>query len=140
MYTCDTDNKPQKRPGGRHLKPQPAKTLAKPNDSVPLNPPLFKSRKLKNIKSKRKMSNLEKLPTELLGTVFLYCLNVNLPRSSPVIGGKLSSALVYSKALLAAFGPTWMEWHGKNRCEYSEDQSMRSAGDPVLQVGTKTQI
>jgi len=43
---------------------------------------------MKNIKSKRKMSALEKLPTELLEKVFLFAMNIGLALASPVIGGK----------------------------------------------------
>jgi hypothetical protein len=50
------------------------------------------------------MSALEKLPTELLETVFLYCLNLDLPRASPVIGGKLGSEVVYLRTVVSAFG------------------------------------
>ena len=59
---------------------------------------------MKNIKSKRKMSRLEKLPTELLEKVFLYCFNLDLPRASPVIGGKLSSDHIYMRTMIKAFG------------------------------------
>ena len=56
------------------------------------------------------MSLLERLPTELLEEIFLYCMNLDLPRSSPVIGGKLSSEVVYTRTVLAAFENTW-EWY-----------------------------
>jgi hypothetical protein len=58
------------------------------------------------------MSNLEKLPTELLVEIFLYCLNLDLPKSSPVIGGKLTSELTYTRTIIEAFGPTWDEGYG----------------------------
>jgi hypothetical protein len=72
-----------------------------------------KKKALKNLKSKLKMSDLEKLPTELLERVFLYCMNIDLPKSSPIIGAKLSSPTIFGKTLIAAFGPTWEKWHGK---------------------------
>ena len=56
------------------------------------------------------MSLLERLPTELLEEIFLYSMNLDLPRSSPVIGGKLSSEVVYIRTVLAAFENTW-EWY-----------------------------
>lgn len=40
-------------------------------------------------------SKLEQLPTEILEHIFLYSLNVSLPRSSPLIGGKLASQHTY---------------------------------------------
>ncbi|KAG9236068.1 hypothetical protein BJ875DRAFT_457351 [Amylocarpus encephaloides] len=70
-----------------------------------------KKRSLKNLKSRRKMSRLEKLPTEVLELVYLYAMNIDLPRSSPIIGGKLSSESVYHQTILAAFGPTWDRLH-----------------------------
>ena len=60
------------------------------------------------------MSNLEKLPTELLVDIFLYSMNVHLPRSSPVIGGKLTNELVYIRTVIAAFGPTWDAGYGQH--------------------------
>ena len=78
------------------------------------------------------MSALEKLPTELLETVFLYCMNLDLARSSPVIAGKLSSELMYSRTVIAAFGPTWDRWHGQER--HRALQKDVTDADPVLQV------
>ncbi|KIN01490.1 hypothetical protein OIDMADRAFT_19303, partial [Oidiodendron maius Zn] len=75
-------------------------------------------RSLKNIKSKRDMSLLERLPTELLEEIFFYSMNLDLPRSSPVIGGKLSSEVVYIQTVLAAFENTW-EWYYASPPEFS---------------------
>jgi hypothetical protein len=61
------------------------------------------------------MSFLEKLPTELLEKVFLYCMNLELPRASPVIAAKLSSDIVYLHTIISAFGPTWDRWHGRRK-------------------------
>jgi hypothetical protein len=69
-----------------------------------------KKRSLKNLKSKRKMSQLERLPTELLEKVYLFAMNINLPRASPIIGGKLSSEIIYLKTIAAAFNYTWQFW------------------------------
>lgn len=88
------------------------------------------------------MSNLEKLPTELLVDIFLYCMNIDLPRSSPVIGGKLTSELVYTRTVVAAFSPTWEAGYGK-ACpdDYGlsgflgePDTPKRGEGDGALQV------
>ncbi|RAL65989.1 hypothetical protein DID88_005650 [Monilinia fructigena] len=103
----------QKRPRGRPLKLKSSKLMSHISQSLSLAPRESKVRTMKNIKSKRKMSQLEKLPTELLETIFLYCLNLSLPACSPVIGGKLSSETVYSKTIIAAFDPIWDEWYGK---------------------------
>lgn len=71
-----------------------------------------KKRSLKHIKSRRKMSNLEKLPTELMVEIFFHSMNIDLPRSSPVIAGKLTSELVYIRTVIEVFGPTWKEGYG----------------------------
>lgn len=92
----------------------------------------MKKRSLKNLKSRRKMSPLERLPTELLQQIFLYCLNLHLPRSSPVIAGKLSSTSMYHRAIIAAFGPTWSAWHGIKRNRNT--QKDLSGADVALQV------
>ncbi|QSZ36590.1 hypothetical protein DSL72_006470 [Monilinia vaccinii-corymbosi] len=103
----------QKRPRGRPLKPKTSKLMPHMSQSLPSAPREPKVRTMKSIKSKRKMSQLEKLPTELLETIFLYCLNLSLPACSPVIGGKLSSEIVYSKTIIAAFDLIWDGWYGK---------------------------
>ncbi|KAF8859383.1 hypothetical protein BDZ45DRAFT_673336 [Acephala macrosclerotiorum] len=124
-----------KRPSGRPFK------LADPNEesqiaasSEPSSKKL-KKRSMKNMKSRRKMSDLEKLPTEILETVFLFCMNLGLPKSSPIIAAKLSSQTVYNKTILEAFGPTWERWHGRERnwLQKRNAQPGDSEEDPVLQ-------
>jgi hypothetical protein len=101
---------------------------------VPVVPDAKKARSLKHLKSRRKMSLLEKLPTELLETIFLYCLNLALPNSSPIIGAKLSSDATYTKTILVAFDPTWEVYLGRLISPY--DRKMYTPpGDPALQVG-----
>ena len=78
------------------------------------------------------MSDLEKLPTELLEAIFLYCMNLDLARSSPVIAGKLSSELMYSRTVIVAFGPTWDRWHAQERNR--KLQKDLTDADPILQV------
>jgi hypothetical protein len=58
------------------------------------------------------MSPLERLPTELIERIFFFCMNLDLPRSSPVIGGKLSSEVIYLRSVISAFGPTWNDTFG----------------------------
>jgi hypothetical protein len=91
-----------------------------------------KVRSLKNMKSKRDMSSLERLPTELLQEIFLYWVNLDFPRSSPVIGGKLSSELVYTQTILAAFEDTWETYYRTEKSEISVPLS----GNHSLQVRT----
>ena len=45
---------------------------------------------------------LEKLPVELLETIFLHNLNISLPQASPIIGEKLASKHVKSQLVLRA--------------------------------------
>lgn len=97
-----------------------------------------KKKSLKNLKSKRKMSALEKLPTELLQHIFLYCLDLNLPRASPILAGNLSSPSIYSQTIIAAFWPTWDAWHGKDR-NRTVDKDL-SGGDVNLQVSSQLSI
>ncbi|KAE8440571.1 hypothetical protein EG329_007229 [Mollisiaceae sp. DMI_Dod_QoI] len=128
-----------KRPSGRPFK------LSDPNEetlnSASSEPPSKKQKKksLKNIKSRRKMSNLEKLPTEILETVFLFCLNFDLPKASPVIAGKLSSPIVYNKTILASFGPTWERWHTRERSRV-EKRDDAGPEDPEQDPGSQSTI
>lgn len=79
------------------------------------------------------MSQLEKLPVELLEDVFFYCLNVSLPKASPVIAGKLSSSSVYTKIIDIAFQPTWEVCYGMKRTP-NDTNIILAPGDAVLQV------
>ena len=57
----------------------------------------FQTRKAHNL------SNLECLPVELIEKIFLYSLNVNLPRCSPSLKAALSRERVYRVLILLAF-------------------------------------
>jgi hypothetical protein len=107
------------------------KKVSGTSDSRSTAPKKLKTRSLKNIKSRRNMSHLESLPIELLEKVFFYSLNPDLARASPVISGKLSSETVYIRTVLAAFGPTWEEYH---RYKRSVIDPVPSIGDSKLQV------
>lgn len=52
---------------------------------------------------RNKWSILESLPVELIERIFLYSLNVNFPRSSPVLSSAVSSERVYRVLVLLAF-------------------------------------
>ena len=82
------------------------------------------------------MSALEKLPWEVLETIFLHCLNLEMPRASPVIAGKLSSEATFLRAMMAAFGPTWDQYYGDWRIFsfLAPDYDNDNEGDPKLQV------
>ncbi|KAL4967406.1 uncharacterized protein BDV14DRAFT_31199 [Aspergillus stella-maris] len=53
-------------------------------------------------KPRRKLSTLESLPVELVEKIFLYSLNVNLPRCSRSIATAISSERIYRALLLFA--------------------------------------
>lgn len=86
------------------------------------------------------MSKFERLPTELLEKIFLFSMSLDMPNASPVIAGKLSSEIIYSQAILFAFGPTWDRWHGQEKTfkfkgNEQGNTSDVSESDPRLQVG-----
>ena len=54
-------------------------------------------------KPTRKLSQLERLPAELLQEIFLQSLNLNLPRASPVLGSILSSSHIKKLLVFLAF-------------------------------------
>ncbi|KAJ5166323.1 uncharacterized protein N7482_005104 [Penicillium canariense] len=51
----------------------------------------------------RALSMLEALPVEVLEQIFLYSLNLNLPRASPVIAAAVSREQIYSLLIILAF-------------------------------------
>ncbi|KAF4630934.1 hypothetical protein G7Y89_g7204 [Cudoniella acicularis] len=91
-----------------------------------------------------KASPLEKLPTELLREIYFQSMNLNLPRSSLIIGTVLSSETVYNWTILFAFGLTWEKWHSKTRRigddspnDQSELQEFYVADGPLSNVYSK---
>ncbi|RHZ48221.1 uncharacterized protein CDV56_102478 [Aspergillus thermomutatus] len=54
-------------------------------------------------KRRKTLSILETLPVELIETIFLYSLNVNLPRASPSLAAAVSSERIYRLLILLAF-------------------------------------
>ncbi|KAL4917660.1 hypothetical protein BDW62DRAFT_183059 [Aspergillus aurantiobrunneus] len=54
-------------------------------------------------KPRKRLSRLESLPVELIEKIFLYSLNVNLPRCSRSISAAVSSERVYRALTLLAF-------------------------------------
>ncbi len=83
------------------------------------------------------MSLLEKLPTELLERVFQFCLNLDLPRASPVIAAKLSSETVFGWTVMTVFGPTWERWYGRER---RVRKSAPHGGDGVGEDGEDAEL
>ncbi|PYH48144.1 uncharacterized protein BP01DRAFT_389433 [Aspergillus saccharolyticus JOP 1030-1] len=52
------------------------------------------------------VSRLESLPVEIIQTIFLHSLEINLPRASPRLGEALSSATIYIWLIRLAFSST----------------------------------
>lgn len=84
------------------------------------------------------MTSLERLPTELLEKIFLVSLNFNLPRSSPIIGIKLSNQYIYTTTTVAILEPTWRYnyglLYGQEGVASGPPSQGHIAGDPGLQV------
>lgn len=78
------------------------------------------------------MASLEKLPIEILIPIFLFSMNLDLPRASPIIAGKLSSRLTIFEAITNAFSPTWEYYYElfKGFCQAKSPVP----GNPKLQV------
>ena len=83
---------------------QPAGSL-NPGAKIPAKS--RQGRSLKTIKPRRKMSSLEKLPTELLLQIFFYSMNLDLPRASPIIAGKLSDEHTFIRTIMMVFDLSW---------------------------------
>ncbi|KAG6102802.1 hypothetical protein E4U31_003262 [Claviceps sp. LM219 group G6] len=54
--------------------------------------------------------SLQGLPVELLEIIFLYSMNVALPRSSPLLGAKLSGKATLYRVFMAVFHDIFWEW------------------------------
>ena len=80
------------------------------------------------------MATLEKLPTEILTPIFLFSMNLDLPRASPIIAGKLSSRLTIVETIANAFSPTWEYYYELVKGDGSTRTEV--AGDPKLQVSS----
>ena len=61
-----------------------------------------------------KLSILESLPVELIEKIFLYSLNVNLPRASVALTSALSSERIYRALILLAF---WDDYGGRTELD-----------------------
>lgn len=60
-------------------------------------------RQPKEPKADKVLSRIETLPVELIEKIFLYSLNVNLPRASPHLAAAVSNEQVYRLLILLAF-------------------------------------
>ncbi|PYH41322.1 uncharacterized protein BP01DRAFT_349532 [Aspergillus saccharolyticus JOP 1030-1] len=64
---------------------------------------LLTANSTKSRKKKKKQSRLESLPNELIEHIFLYSLNVNFARASPVLAAAVSTERIYRTLILLAF-------------------------------------
>ncbi|KAG5993341.1 hypothetical protein E4U52_002010 [Claviceps spartinae] len=60
--------------------------------------------------SSRSGLSLQDLPVELLESIFLYSMNLALPRSSPLLGAKLSGKATLYRLFMAVFHDIFWEW------------------------------
>ncbi|KAJ4322994.1 hypothetical protein N0V84_004525 [Fusarium piperis] len=100
-----SDNKPSK------LRPNPSHP--KDDDNGPSSKKMKRS--LSNVLASRSLRGrptLQSLPTEILEMIFLYSESLSLPRSSPLIGAKLSSRVTLLRHFMWTFHDTWIEWFG----------------------------
>ncbi|MCJ1483171.1 hypothetical protein MMC06_003338 [Schaereria dolodes] len=72
------------------------------------------TRKIEQRSNRKETSRLLLLPNELIQTIYLHCLEINMPRASPALGAALSSDVVFNLAILHAF------WN-RNATQSSED-------------------
>ena len=92
-----------------------------PNSEVEVSRKSSQTRSLKNTKSKQRMAALEKLPTELLLHIFFDSLNLDLPRASPIIAGKLSDEHTFIQVIMMVFESSW-------ECQYEYIYGIRKGG------------
>ncbi|KAG5974351.1 hypothetical protein E4U55_008222 [Claviceps digitariae] len=73
-------------------------------------------------RSSRHRASLQSLPVELLESIFLYSANLALPRSSPLLGAKLSGKATLLRLFIIAFHDTWDQFFGIPDHELSPDR------------------
>ncbi|CEJ59562.1 hypothetical protein PMG11_08182 [Penicillium brasilianum] len=92
-----------KRPPGRPFKmvtgTASSQTSSRSTSAIPspANPSLAST------PAPRSLSMLETLPVEILEKIFLYSLNLNLPRASPVIAAAVSREKIFKILIILAF-------------------------------------
>lgn len=62
--------------------------------------------------SSRHRPSLQNLPVELLESILLYSTNLALPRSSPLLGAKLSGKATLLRLFIVVFHDTWDQCFG----------------------------
>lgn len=69
-------------------------------------------------RSSRQRPVLESLPAELLESILLYSESLSLPRSSQIIGAKLSGKATLLRLFMMAFHDTWQQWFGIPKTQF----------------------
>ncbi|KAG6218453.1 hypothetical protein E4U26_007602 [Claviceps purpurea] len=85
--------------------------------------------------SPRSRPSLQNLPLELLESIFLYSANLDLPRSCPSLGARLSSKATRLRFFMMGFHDTWDQYFGipMFEVEFDWDINNRFKDDVSLQ-------
>ncbi|KAG6137107.1 hypothetical protein E4U12_000837 [Claviceps purpurea] len=73
--------------------------------------------------------SLENLPAELLEKIFVYSMNLALPRSSPLLGAKLQAKITLRRVFVAAFHESWDSTLSKGEVEFRPESEKCSELD-----------
>lgn len=96
-------------------------------------------------RSSRQRPVLESLPAELLESILLYSENLSLPRSSQIIGAKLSGKATLLRLFMMAFHDTWEQWFGIPKTQFQgptpKVKELASCdGDVLFQVSSDVAV
>ncbi|KAI1408092.1 hypothetical protein F5Y13DRAFT_173345 [Hypoxylon sp. FL1857] len=86
-------------------------------------------------REEKETPRLQSMPLEILEYIFYLSENINLPRSSPVIGRRLSGELIRRDFFIFAFEPVWERWLESHGDRFGDFYGLffPSEGDPKLQ-------
>ncbi|KAG6245042.1 hypothetical protein E4U23_005696 [Claviceps purpurea] len=87
--------------------------------------------------SSRSRPSLQTLPGELLEIIFLFSMNLAVPRASPLLGAKLSAKSTRLRAFMMGFHDTWDQCFGipmLEVCDLLRKSGRRIKGDYELQT------
>ncbi|KAG6194941.1 hypothetical protein E4U50_000456 [Claviceps purpurea] len=87
--------------------------------------------------SSRSRPSLQTLPVELLEMIFLYTMDLALPRASPLLGAKLSAKSTRVRAFMMGFHDTWDQCFGiplREVCDLLKKSGRQIEGDYKLQT------
>ncbi|KAG5948930.1 hypothetical protein E4U53_006102 [Claviceps sorghi] len=87
-------------------------------------------------RSSRRRPSLQSLPVELLESILLYSANLSLPRSSPLLGAKLSGKATLLRLFILVFCDTWDQCFGIPKAKLQAEKGnlcSRCEGDVSFQ-------